>query len=134
MQRARQIILGADRRVTECVKWRTPTFEFRGPIASFQPAKKIVSVMFHRGAEIPGEHRRLEGDGRLVRVMRFAGVEEVEAARTDLEAVIRAWWTGRHHPRREPSRAGPDAAASATDQRVQKTARGRRRVTVLTGR
>lgn len=47
--------------------------------------------MFHRGAEIPGDHPLLEGDGKLVRTMRFAGVEEVEARRGDLEAVIRAW-------------------------------------------
>jgi hypothetical protein len=47
--------------------------------------------MFHRGAEIPGEHPRLEGDGKLVRTMRFADVDELEAGRADLEAVIRAW-------------------------------------------
>jgi hypothetical protein len=45
----------------------------------------------HRGAEIPGEHPRLEGDGKLVRTMRFADVDELEAGRADLEAVIRAW-------------------------------------------
>jgi hypothetical protein len=45
--------------------------------------------MFHRGAEIPGEHPRLEGDGRLVRTMRFAGLDELEAGRA--EAVTRAW-------------------------------------------
>jgi hypothetical protein len=51
--------------------------------------------MFHRGAEIPGEHPRLEGDGKLVRTMRFAGPEELEAARADLEAVVRAWCESR---------------------------------------
>ena len=47
--------------------------------------------MFHRGAEIPGEHPRLQGDGKLVRTMRFAGLDELEAGRTDVEAAIRAW-------------------------------------------
>jgi hypothetical protein len=91
MRRAREIILGADERVTESIKWKTPTFAFKGNIASFNPSKKLVSIMFHRGAEIPGDHPRLEGDGKLVRTMRFAGVEELEAGRGDLEAVIRAW-------------------------------------------
>ena len=88
MRRAREIILGADGRVSESIEWRTPTFAF---IASFNPSKRVVSVMLHRGAEIPGEHPRLEGDGELMRTMRFGGVEELEAGRADLEAVVRAW-------------------------------------------
>jgi hypothetical protein len=91
LRRAREIILGADGRVGESIKWKTPTFAFRGNIASFNPSRRVVSVMFHRGAEIPGDHPRLEGDGKLVRTMRFGGVEELEAGRADLEAVVRAW-------------------------------------------
>jgi hypothetical protein len=72
MRRARDIILGADDRVTESIKWKTPTFAYRGNIASFNPSKHLLSIMFHRGAEIPGEHPRLEGDGRLVRTMRVS--------------------------------------------------------------
>ena len=83
MRRAREIILGADDRVTESVKWKTPTFSFKGNIASFNPSKNVVSIMFHRGAVIPGDHPRLEGDGKLVRTMRFADVDEVEAGRAD---------------------------------------------------
>ena len=90
MRRARNIILAADERVTESIKWKTPTFAFKGNIASFNPSKKVVSIMFHRGAEVPGEHRRLEGDGKLVRTMRFSGLDELEAGRTDLAAAIRA--------------------------------------------
>ena len=91
MQLARQLILQADPRVTESIKWKTPTFAYEGNIVSFNPSKKIVSLMFHRGAEIQGDFPRLEGDGRLVRVMRFADFNEVEAARDELQAVIRAW-------------------------------------------
>ncbi len=96
MRRAREIILGADERVRESIKWKTPTFAFKGNIASFNPSKNLVSIMFHRGAEIPGNHSRLEGEGDLVRTMRFADLDEVEASRSDLEAVIRAWceWKG----------------------------------------
>ena len=83
--------MGADDRVTESVKWQTPTFAFKGNIASFQPSKHVVSIMFHRGSEIPGEHPRLEGDGRLVRVMRFADLDQLEAGGAELEAVVRAW-------------------------------------------
>ena len=44
-----------------------------------------------RGAEIPGDHPRLEGDGRLVRTMRFTDLGELEAGKGDLEAAVRAW-------------------------------------------
>jgi hypothetical protein len=91
LRRTREIILGADDRVTESIKWKTPTFSYEGNIASFNPSKNAVSILFHRGAEIPGDHPRLEGDGKLVRTMRFAGLDEIEAGRGELEAVVRAW-------------------------------------------
>jgi hypothetical protein len=91
MRRARDVILGADDRVTESIKWKTPTFAYKGNIASFNPSKSVVSIMFHRGSEIPGEHPRLEGDGKLVRTMRFADLDELETGRADLEAAVRAW-------------------------------------------
>jgi hypothetical protein len=91
MRRARDIILAADDRVTESIKWKTPTFSYRGNIASFNPSKKLVSIMFHRGAEIPGDHPRLEGDAALVRTMRFSDLKELDAGRAELEAAIRAW-------------------------------------------
>ena len=91
MRRARDIVLGVDDRIVETVKWQTPTFVFNGNIASFSPAKRMVSLMFHRGAEIPGDHPALEGDARLVRTMQFADLADVEAKRPDLEAVVAAW-------------------------------------------
>jgi hypothetical protein len=64
MRHARDVILRADGRVTESIKWKTPTFAYHGNIASFNPSKHVLSIMFHRGAEIPGEHPRLEGGGQ----------------------------------------------------------------------
>jgi hypothetical protein len=93
MQLARQLILQADSRVSESIKWKTPTFSYEGNIVSFNPSKKFVSLMFHRGAEIQGDFPHLEGDGRLVRIMRFADAREVQHAREELQAVIRAWCT-----------------------------------------
>lgn len=91
MQRAREIILATDDRVTETIKWSTPTFVYKGNILSFNPSKIAVSLMFHRGAEIPGTHPRLEGDGRLVRTMRFESADDIEAGRHHIEAAVAAW-------------------------------------------
>ena len=49
MQLARKLILDADSRVSESIKWKTPTFSYQGNIVSFNPSKKFVSLMFHRG-------------------------------------------------------------------------------------
>jgi hypothetical protein len=95
MQLARKLILEADPRVTESVKWKTPTFSYKGNIVSFNPSKKFVSLLFHRGAEIAGDFPHLIGDGQLVRVMRFADVNEVAATRDELQAVVRAWCSAR---------------------------------------
>ena len=63
MRRARDIILGADGRVSESIKWKTPTFAYQGNIASFNPSKHAVSIMFHRGAEIPASIPASRGTG-----------------------------------------------------------------------
>jgi hypothetical protein len=47
--------------------------------------------MFHRGAEIPGEHPRLEGSGDVSRVLKIASLDEAEAAKPDMERLVRAW-------------------------------------------
>lgn len=92
VQRVREIILETDDRIAESIKWKAPTFEYKGNIASFYPrAKQHVSLMFHRGAMIPGEHPLLEGDGATSRVAKFASVEDVDARRGELEAVVHAW-------------------------------------------
>ena len=61
MQLARKLILDADSRVTESIKWKTPTFSYNGNIVSFNPSKKFVSLMFHRGAEIQGDFHAPRG-------------------------------------------------------------------------
>jgi len=92
----RRVILDADPRITETVKWSTPTFSYLGNVVSFQPrATKFVSLLFHEGASIPGHHPRLEGDGPHVRTMRFSDMADAEAGADELQAVVRAWCNSR---------------------------------------
>ena len=88
----RKAILAADERIEECIKWKSPTFTYRGNFASINPRTKAhVSLMIHRGAALPGRHRRLEGGGETVRYVRFADAAEVRAARADIRALVEAW-------------------------------------------
>ena len=92
MKAVRAAILEADERVGECIKWKTPTFTFKGNIASINPqAKQYVSLMFHRGAEIPGDYRALNGSGNTARYMQFKDAAEVESLKPELQAIVRAW-------------------------------------------
>ncbi len=88
----RLAILGADDRVTECVKWQAPTFVYKGNIASFFPkAKKHASLMFHKGASIPGDWPSLEGDAKDGRSMKFADAADLAAKSKELVGVVKAW-------------------------------------------
>jgi len=92
VQRIREIVLGADRRIEECIKWQAPTFAYRGNLASFFPkSKQHASLMFHTGATIPGNHPRLEGGGGMSRVMKVASMADANAAKADLVRLVKAW-------------------------------------------
>ena len=92
VQRVREIIMESDERMDETIKWQAPTFTFNGNLASFFPrSKKHASLMFHTGAEIPGDFPNLEGDGEKARTMKFADLAEAEARKEELELIVIAW-------------------------------------------
>jgi uncharacterized protein YdhG (YjbR/CyaY superfamily) len=106
--RIRELILAADPRIDECIKWQAPTFFYAGNLASFFPrSKQHASLMFHLGAKIPGTHPRLEGTGNTGRVLKLGSVKEANAARRDLEKIVRAWCDWRDAEQRPAARTKP---------------------------
>jgi hypothetical protein len=94
--RVREIILGADPRIEEVIKWSTPTFVYKGNLASFQPrAKQFASLLFHEGASIPGDFPRLSGGGDHARYIQVTDLADAEAAAPELTAIVRAWCDAR---------------------------------------
>ena len=88
----RKVILAADKRIGECIKWKSPTFTYKGNIASINPrSKKKVSLMFHRGADIPGKHPKLVGGGGTVKYMYFVDSGDVDAQHKAIDRVLAAW-------------------------------------------
>ena len=64
INRVREIILSVDDKITKTIKWSSPTFMYKGNIASFyMNAKKLVSLMLHKGALIPDPNGLLGGEG-----------------------------------------------------------------------
>lgn len=95
VKRVREIIL-SDERITETIKWKSPTFMYKGNMASFNSrSKSHDSLMFHTGASIPGDHTLLAGGGDTAKYIKFADLDEVEGAPADLLAVVEAWCRSR---------------------------------------
>jgi hypothetical protein len=94
MLRVREIILDADPRIADYVKYGSLMFGFEGDFATFvQADRKQVTLMFNRGARIRGAFPHLDGSGPSARFMRFADLDEVEALAGELAAVAVAWCT-----------------------------------------
>ena len=88
----RDVVLEADPRVGECIKWQAPTFTYRGNIASFFPkSKKHVSLMFHTGATLPDPLGILEGSGETSRSLKIADHEDLASKTPALQRLVRSW-------------------------------------------
>lgn len=95
MEAVRAMIL-SDTRMGETIKWKSPTFTYKGNMASFNPRTKAhVSLMFHTGASIPGDHALLEGGGETARYMKFSDVADVRQKQGEIEAVVDSWCASR---------------------------------------
>lgn len=103
----REVILHADPRMTEYVKYGTVQFAYEGDFASFvQHNNKQVSLMFNRGARISGSFPHLEGSGPSARFMRFANVAEVNRRAPELTRVVAAWCALVAPTKSKPARKG----------------------------
>ncbi len=92
IERVREIILNTHPNIEETIKRSSPTFMYKGNIASFfMNAKKHVSLMFHKGALIENSNGILEGDGKEARTAKFKDMKNIEDRKEDLEAIILAW-------------------------------------------
>ena len=82
----------ADSQMEECIKWSSPTFVYKGNMASFfMNAKKFVSLMFHKGALLDNPDGLLSGDGKEARVARFENLDDIESKKAALENLVKIW-------------------------------------------
>ena len=92
LRRVRDVILKADPRLTEYLKYGTVQFAYDGDFANFvQHDKATVRLMLNRGARIPGSFPHLEGGGPSARFMRFADIKEVNQRAAELTKIAVAW-------------------------------------------
>ena len=92
VEAVRRVVLTADPRIGETIKWKAPTFTYKGNLASFFPrARAHASLMFHTGASIAGDFPSLEGGEAVSRFMKFASLDEVTAKAPELQRLVHAW-------------------------------------------
>jgi len=92
LRRVRDIILWADDRMTEYLKYGTVQFACKGDFANFvHHNEKTVTLMFNRGAKLQGNFPNLEGSGPSARHMRFADLGDVDAKTAELSKLVVTW-------------------------------------------
>ncbi len=94
IEAVRAIIMGANPKVAERVKWNAPSFYYRDDIAAFhvRPTDYVhVVFVFHRGKMIDDGLGVLEGDYKDRRMAKFRDMREIEAKRDALVRIINTW-------------------------------------------
>lgn len=92
IQLVREIILSTHKDIEETIKWSSPTFIYKGNMASyFMNAKKHVSLMFHKGALINDKTGLLQGDGKEARTAKFESMADIKKRKKDLQTVVKEW-------------------------------------------
>lgn len=97
----RALILGADERVREAVKWNAPSFYIEEHFATFKlrPVEKI-QVVFHTGAKVKSDARALQIDdpagllswpARDRCVATFVDRDDVRAKEAAFVGIVKQW-------------------------------------------
>jgi hypothetical protein len=103
MEAVRSVILGADRRITEGIKWNAPSCYCHEWFATFNRsprAKELVRVIFHRGAKVKvGENSRYVEDPSGILewitndrcIAKFDGMRDIAMKKDALRDVVAQW-------------------------------------------
>ncbi len=70
LTRVREIILDTAPQVEEKIKWGTPSFEYKGLMASMVAFKNFAAVWFHKGALLDDPRNLLEASSENTKSMR----------------------------------------------------------------
>lgn len=101
VDRLRDLILSADPRVTETIKWGGPTFVLAGGRANLATimlrGRSAVTLFFQEGASLPDPDGLLTGDADHVRTLRFESLAAIDHVQKPLQEIVRAFckanWT-----------------------------------------
>jgi hypothetical protein len=92
VEAVRKIIKKVNNGITEQVKWKAPSFSYKGYLVTFNLwEKKRVHLVFHNGAILTNRNGLLEGNYPDRRMMYFSDMKDVKKKKAALEAFIHEW-------------------------------------------
>lgn len=92
VQSLREIILNVSENIAEQVKWKAPSFSYKGYMATFNLwEQERVHLIFHNGAILNNASGLLEGDYPDRRMLYFTDMEDVKSKKAALEDLVRQW-------------------------------------------
>ena len=92
MQAVREIICAASTKIEEDIKWGGPSFDYKEPMATFNPRiKDYVAVIFHKGELLQDNSGLLEPAPKGKAYAKFHSMDEVRKNKTKLDKVVKSW-------------------------------------------
>lgn len=89
MEAVRTIIKGANKKISERIKWNAPSYYYKEDLVTFNHrATKQVHLVFHHAAIVKIISPLLEGDYKDRRMTYFKTMAEVKANKKELEKIM----------------------------------------------
>ncbi len=91
IEAVRTIIKGVDRNINEEIKWKAPSFNYKGEYLvtfNLRDAKRI-HLVFHNPKIPEVKSKLLEGDYKDRRMMYFADMKDIKAKKVELEKILK---------------------------------------------
>lgn len=90
MEAIRLIIKTADKRISERIKWKAPSYYYKEDMVTFNGwATKNVHLVFHHPAIVKIKSDLLEGDYKDRRMMYFTDMADVKKKAKELEKIVK---------------------------------------------
>ncbi|MEO6286215.1 MAG: DUF1801 domain-containing protein [Dyadobacter sp.] len=89
IEAVRQIILNADPKISERIKWNAPSYYTTADLLTFNPrSQKNVHLVFHHVTIVQIKSALLEGDYKDRRMVYFTDMQDIENKKTELERIL----------------------------------------------
>jgi hypothetical protein len=92
MEAVIKIIREASPALEEDVKWGGPSFDYKEPMATFNPRiTNYVAVIFHKGELLNDKTGLLEAGPKGKAYAKFHSMDEVTNHKANLQKVVKSW-------------------------------------------
>lgn len=91
VEAVRSIIKGVDKNINEEVKWKAPSFNYKGEyLLTFNLWEmKRIHLIFHNAMIVNVKSKLLEGDYKDRRMMYFSDMKDIKAKKAELEKILK---------------------------------------------